>query len=293
MTNSLGGINVAAMVTDALSAVEELPEGTPGKPCWVEVATPRPEVSAEFYARLLGWEFRVGADGYRVALVDGVPVAGLYLPQGEQPSVWTLYLTVHDTTNTADRVLQLGGQVLSPPVEVPGQGGRLIAADPSGGPVGFWRRDRGWDLGAGFPGAFTWADLNTWDGPAADTFYSLLFGFETTQIGDGEIYDYTTWSLGGEGVLGRLRMGPEFPEGAQPHWMVFFEADPEVGVDLLAGRAVQHGGSVSVPPFDSPLGRTVGLRDPMGAEFSVIDRTRVVPPDPEEIGAEVDDLDDL
>ncbi|MGX7824934.1 VOC family protein [Actinokineospora sp. 24-640] len=276
------------MVTDAISAADDLPEGTPGKPCWVEVASKDPAGSAAFYSALFGWEFHIGEDGYRVAMADGVPVAGLYTPQGDQPGQWTLYLTVHDTGNTADRVLQLGGEILTEPREVPGQGGLLIAADPSGGPIGFWRQDRGWTLGTGFPGAFTWAELNTWDGEAADTFYATLFDFDITQIGDGVVYDYTTWSMRGEDVLGRLRMGKEFPRDRPPYWMVFFEAAPEIGVDALADRARTHGGTVAVPPFDSPYGRAAVLRDPRGAEFSVLDRSLTIVPD-DEIGAEVDD----
>ncbi|MFC5289360.1 VOC family protein [Actinokineospora guangxiensis] len=277
------------MVTDAISAAEELPAGTPGKPCWVEVATGDPAGSAEFYSGLFDWEYRVGDDGYRVAMVDGIPVAGLYTPQGDQPQQWTLYLTVHDTNNTAERVRQLGGEVLAEPREIPGQGGLLVAADPSGGPTGFWRQDRGWELGIGFPRAFTWAELYTWDGEAADAFYTALFGFETTQIGDGEVYDYTTWSINGDDVLGRLRMGKEFPQGRTPYWMVFFEAAPEIGVDELGRRARRLGGAVAVAPFDSPYGRTAVLRDPRGAEFCVLDRSITVEADITEIGAEIDD----
>ncbi|UVS81102.1 VOC family protein [Actinokineospora sp. UTMC 2448] len=277
------------MVTDAISAAEDLPEGTPGKPCWVEVATRDPAGSAAFYGALFGWEFRIGDDGYRVALVDGVPVAGLYTPQGDQPGEWTLYLTIHDTHNTEERVRLLGGEILAAPREIPGQGGLLVATDPSGGPIGFWRQDRGWALGTGFPGAFTWAELYTWDGAAADAFYTALFGFETTQIGDGTVYDYTTWSMNGEDVLGRLRMGKEFPRERPPYWMVFFEAAPEIGVDALAEKAAALGGTVAVPPFDSPYGRTAVLRDPRGAEFSVLDRAVTIEADESEIGAEVDD----
>lgn len=277
------------MVTDAISAADELPEGTPGKPCWVEVATGDPAGSAAFYGALFGWEFRVGEDGYRVAIADGTPVAGLYTPQGEQPQQWTLYLTVHDTENTAARVRQLGGEVLAEPREIPGQGKLLVAADPSGGPIGFWRQDRGWALGTGFPGAFTWAELCTWDGEAADAFYTALFDFETTQIGDGTVYDYTTWSMNGEDVLGRLRMGKEFPRDRKPYWMVFFEAAPEIGVDELARLARANGGTVAVAAFDTPYGRTAVLRDPRGAEFTVLDRSVVVEADETELGAEVDD----
>ncbi|MBM7772863.1 putative enzyme related to lactoylglutathione lyase [Actinokineospora baliensis] len=276
--------------TDAISAVEEVPEGTPGRPCWVEVATPDPAASSEFYRGLFGWTYRVGDDGYVMAYVEDISVAGLYTPQGGQPSQWTLYLTVHDTGNTTERVLHLGGQILTAPREIPGQGGLLIATDPSGGPIGFWRQDHGWDLGTGFPGAFTWAELNTWDGAAADEFFRHLFGFEQTQIGDGENFDYTSWRLNGDEILGRSRMGPEYPADQPPYWMVFFEVDPEIGTDATAALALRLGGRITVPPFDSPYGRAAVLADVTGAEFTVLDRSLAITVIPEEeIGAEVDD----
>ncbi|MDQ3401933.1 MAG: VOC family protein [Actinomycetota bacterium] len=278
------------MPTDALSAIDDVPDGTPGRPCWIELATPDPDASTAFYTELFGWRYRVGDDGYAMAYLDDVPVAGLYIPQGGQPSLWTLYLTVHDTGNTTERVLHLGGQVLTAPREVVGQGSLLVATDPSGGPIGFWNQDRGWNLGTGFPGAFTWAELNTWDGRAADTFFGALFDFEQTQIGDGVDVDYTMWSLDGDDVLGRLRMGPEFPPGHPPHWMVFFEVDPAVGTDATAATAAALGGAVSVAPFDSPYGRAAVLEDATGAFFTVLDRSKALTIVPEDvIGAEVDD----
>ncbi|WP_156754289.1 VOC family protein [Actinokineospora pegani] len=273
-----------------ISAIDEMPDGVPGKPCWVELATADPRSASEFYAGLLGWSFKVGDDGYVVCYVDDVPVAGMHIPQGDQPATWTLYLTVGDTDNTAERVLDLGGQVLTEPHEVPGQGGMLVAGDPSGAAVGFWRQDRDWRLGTGFPGAFTWAELNTWDGAGADAFYGSLFDFEVVQMGDGEAFDYTSWTVNGEEVLGRLRMGSEFPPGQLPHWMVFFEAHPETGTDRIANRAERLGGRVVVAPFDSPFGRAAVLADPAGAEFTVLDRSDVLPVVvEEEVGSANDD----
>ncbi|MCG8918293.1 VOC family protein [Actinokineospora sp. PR83] len=286
---NVGDQEVVIMSMDAISALEEIPDGMPGKPCWVELATPDPRTASEFYAGLFGWAFRVGEDGYVMAYVDDVPVAGLHVPLGEQPTRWTLYLSVGDTANTAERVVQLGGAVLSEPTEVPGQGGLLVAADPSGAAIGFWRQDRDRRLGTGFPGAFTWAELNTWDGAAADAFYSALFDYEVVQMGDGQAFDYTSWVVRGEEVLGRLRMGSEFPPEQEPHWMVFFEVDPLSGTDRVASRAQQLGGRVVVPPFDSPFGRAAVLADNTGAEFTVLDRTDALPVVVEdEIGAPVD-----
>jgi hypothetical protein len=40
--------------------------------------------------------------------------------------------------------------------------------------------------------------------------------------------------------------------------------------DATAAKAAELGGSVIVPPFDTPVGRIAVLSDPQGAMFSVI-----------------------
>jgi hypothetical protein len=46
--------------------------------------------------------------------------------------------------------------------------------------------------------------LNTWHGALADKIFTTLFGYRQKQIGDGVDLDYTTWSRGGQMMLGRL-----------------------------------------------------------------------------------------
>lgn len=276
----------------ASNGYRALSSGIPGLPCWVDLVSVDSRASREFYAALLGWTYQGSARGYTIALAGGLPVAGVYGPATDpaQPSTWTLYLAVHDTALATARVQQLGGQILVPPQEVSEQGSLLVAADPSGAPIGLWHQQPDWEFGTGFPGAFTWAELNTWHGEMADRFYHALFAFDQQQIGDGRRFDYTTWSLHGTEVLGRLRMGSEFPPDQVPHWMLYFAVPGEIGADRTAQRAIRLGGRVAVEPFDSPYGRTAVIEDVTGAVFTVIDSTRRITVVPEEvIGAPVDD----
>jgi uncharacterized protein len=276
----------------ASSGFRGLSPGLPGLPCWVDLVSVDSRASRDFYAALLGWTYERGARGYTMAFVGGIPVAGVYGPPADpwQPSAWTLYLMVHDAALAAARAQQLGGQIVVPPQDFAGQGELLLAADPSGAAIGLWQQKPDWEFGTGFPGAFTWAELNTWHGETADRFYQALFSFDQQQIGDGRNFDYTTWSLHGTEVLGRLRMGPEFPPDQTPHWMLYFAISGEVGADRTAQRAIRLGGRVSVQPFDSPYGRTAVIEDVTGAVFTVIDSTRRISVVPEEvIGAPVDD----
>lgn len=254
---------------------------TPGAPCWVDVSTADPAGSRDFYAGLLGWSYRIDPDPdsghYTWALLDDEPVAGLGGVPAErgQPVVWTLYLTSANINHTAWMVNQHGGQLRYGPAELPGYGSMLIGCDPSGAPIGFWQPSSSWIFRTHVPGALCRAELNTWDGAAADEFFVRMFGYRQEQIGDGVTFDYTIWSLGDYTPLGRLLMGAHCPADTAPHWLPHFAVDPAAGTDATAMRAVQLGGRIRVDPFDSRLGRLAVITDPSGAAFALIDTSQL------------------
>ncbi|MPZ65068.1 MAG: VOC family protein [Pseudonocardiaceae bacterium] len=253
----------------------------PGAPCWIDVSTPDPAGSREFYANLLGWTYRIDPDPqtghYTHALLGGRPVAGLggIAAEPQQPVVWTVYLASADIAHTAAAIEQHGGALLYGPVEVPGQGHMLIGADPTGCQTGFWQPTISWIFRYEEAGAFCLAELNTWYGTAADEFFARLFGYRQQQIGDAGRLDYTSWTLGGQTSLGRLQLGPEYPAETAPHWLPHFAIDPESGIDAETYRAVKLGGQVRVDPYDSGLGRASVIDDPFGATFALLDASRV------------------
>ena len=210
--------------------ISQHPEILPGQPVWVDLASPDRAASMDFYGGLLGWTFRTDPEsGYIIAFSDDLPVGGLFAADQYLPPGWTIHFAVGSAHNTVERVRQLGGQVVLGPVEIAGQGRLAVVLDPAGAAVGFLQPVPSWRFGTKFANTFNWAELNTWDGALADQFFHLLFDFEQEQIGDGDTYDYTTWSLHGEQVVGRLRMGPEFPADYPPHWMIYFGVDPAAG----------------------------------------------------------------
>lgn len=267
-----------------------------GMPCWIDLATTDPKASRDFYGGLFGWQYRANTSGgYVTALADDVPAAGFYrAPETDDNNAWTLYLAVRDTRHTAERVVRLGGQVVMPPQKFDGQGSLLVAADSTGATVGFWQPDSGWPFATGTKGEFRWAELNTWDGDAADKFYVDLFGYRLEQIGDGIEFDYTTWTLRGDSdpVLGRMRFGPDFPPESVPHWMIYFEVGEALGTDEATVLGLRLGARLLAEPADSPFGRFSVLEDPLGAAFTMIDTSnRYTPhaPDEDELGAANDD----
>lgn len=256
----------------------------PGSVCWIDVSSTDPAGSRDFYAGLFGWTYWVdpkpGGGQDTTALCAGRPVAGLAdIPaQAGRPVTWTLYLTSDNITHTAAVLARWGGQVLSGPVDVPGQGRVLIGADPTGGVIGFWQPTTPWTFHTITPGALFWAELDTWDGARADKFFAHLFDYRQHQIGDGRDVDYTTWTRGGQMMLGRLQMnenwaGPQTPA----YWMLHFAVDRQTGTDAAVDRVIELGGRVDIDPYDSEWGRIARVTDPAGASFALIDPHRTDP----------------
>ena len=247
-----------------------------GEPCWADLVAPDLAAAQRFYSTLFGWTFLdTGADfgHYVMCLKNGRVVAGMSppMPGAEQtPAAWSLYLMSHDLEDTAGRVDAGGGKVIVAPMDIPNNGRMLFALDPSGAAFGAW--EPGQHTGSQLfdeDGALCWAEVNTRDPDAVDTFYQALFGYRQTRVEAGEQFDYTAWSLGNaDPVAGRLTMTDAW-EGIPPHWMVYFAAaDTDRAADLVqsAGGQVQHG------PFDSPHGRIAVVVDPNGAVFTMISR---------------------
>jgi hypothetical protein len=116
-----------------------------GQPvAFFEVISPNAERAQKFYAELFGWQ--VSADpamgGY--ALVDtgageGAVGGGIGPSSGPQDAGVKIYMRVDDLDRYLDRAEQLGGQRLVPPMDLPGDFGRIaVFADPDGNPVGLW-----------------------------------------------------------------------------------------------------------------------------------------------------------
>jgi hypothetical protein len=266
------------MALGPLTTPSILPSGIP---CWVELAALDEGAAQQFYNGLFGWTYYLNRDPaapngrYLIASLGTTDVGGIYRAAPDQPSLWTINVSVHSTANAAEWVQHLGGTVTLGPVAIPNRGSILHATDPAGAPVVFWQAPADWDFGSGAPNTFASADLNTHDGEAADGFFCRLFNYTARQIGEVRGVDYVEWLMEQQPVLYRYVMGPEYPPETLPHWMVYFEVDPARGTDATAGHALMLGGRVVAEPYDTPWGRIAILADPGGAVFSIVDRTQI------------------
>ena len=246
-----------------------------GSPCWVELATADLDRTMSFYHALFGWHYQQLTDSngqeYIVALLRDEPVVG-FRPHHSNILDWTLYLAVPDLAAAGTYVGRLGGTVLEPrPHSVPGVGAKMLIDDSSGATVGLIEPGNAHVFTAGVPGALVWVEFVTRDAAPADQFFGGLFGYGQTQFGDGRTVDYMVYSVGGDSVIGRVRMDAEAPANVPPRWIAHFAVDPSLGFDRTLYNARAAGARLRFPPYDSNLGKVAVLSDPLGTRFAIID----------------------
>ncbi|MEU7552932.1 VOC family protein [Streptomyces sp. NPDC044571] len=256
----------------------EFPEGAP---CWVDAMFKDVEGAKSFYGEVLGWTFGDASSeygNYTQAYSDGKAVAAVVppMPGGDAPSQWCLYFASPDAEATAEKIKSAGGQLMMEPMQVGSFGTMVLAKEPSGAVFGVWQpgEHRGFEK-TGEPGAYAWAEVFTRDPEKADAFLKEVFPYGVQRMEPGDDpeaagMDYKIYSVGGpqNPVLGRMRMGDEFPPEIPPYIQVFF-AVPDC--DDAVATAQSRGGTLHFGPMDSPFGRFAALTDQQGAAFAVID----------------------
>lgn len=249
----------------------ELQEYAPGTPSWVDIGVPDIDAAATFYGELFGWDVAESdpeAGGYRIAHLRGRAVAGIGPQQNPGPPMWTTYVSVADASASAAAVTDAGGQLLVPAMDVMGQGVMAVCTDPGGAAFSLWQPQA--HPGAGIvnePGTLTWNELTTRDFDAAKGFYATVFGWTAHDL-DNPDMAYTEWQLDGRTIGGMMPMvGDMWPADLPNHWMVYFGS---ADTDATCTRLTELGGTVHVPPFDTPAGRISVVTDPSGAVFSII-----------------------
>jgi predicted enzyme related to lactoylglutathione lyase len=263
-------------------------------PCWADTSQPDPEAATEFYSGLFGWEFQDSMPpdspgSYFIASLKGKAVAAVGAqPEGAPPEpMWNTYVSVASADETAQKVRDAGGTIISEPFDVMDAGRMAVCMDPEGAAFCIWQSEEmpGSQL-VNEHGTVNFNVLNTRDAAAAKKFYGAVFGWGTLGLGGG----VEMWTLDGYGdhleeiqpgtkeavsevggpegfadvVASLVPIGDDQPD-TPAHWSVTFAVDD---ADAIAARAAELGGSVVVPPFDAPWVRTTVLADPAGASFS-------------------------
>lgn len=263
----------------------------PGVPCWVDTNQPDPEAAVAFYRGLFGWEFEdvmpPGSQGhYYMARLRGGDVAAVgSLPEGAPAmAAWNTYIWVESADQTAAKVVEAGGRMLSELFDVTDAGRTAVLADPEGAVFSVWQagRHRGARI-VNEPGSVNFNGLHMRDAEAARRFYKSVFGWRTMTVGDAELWtlpgygdhleerdpglreSIATFGVPGfEDVVASIDPIGGDEADIPAHWSVTFATDD---ADALAARAAELGGSVLVPPLDVPWARLTVIADPQGASL--------------------------
>ena len=243
-----------------------------GVPSWVDVAVPDLAEATAFYTGLFGWDAAdqgEEAGHYTMFSIDGASVAGMGPQQGEAGMpLWGTYLTVHDLDAALAAIGTAGGAIVMDRMDIFTSGSMAIATDTSGALVHLWQP--GDHIGServNEPNTLVWNELTTRDAAAAMAFYSAVVGWEFVPLDADDPDGYQLIRSHGRVVGGVLPMVGDDWGDLPSHWMVYFAVED---ADATAARATELGGSMSVPPFDLPVGRVAVLNDPAGNAFSVM-----------------------
>ena len=239
---------------------------TAGAPCWIDLMTSDTAAIRAFYAGLFDWtaeEPNAEFGGYFMFNgAGGQPVAGCMPAMPDSPSdIWSVYLTVEDTSKTLESALEHGGQVAVPAMQVGEAGTMGVALDPGGAAIGLWQPDQfGGIVNVGEPGLPSWFELHTQDYDAQTAFYRDVFGWNTTELMT-DPFRYTVLAHGEDQLAGIMGGGDDFG------WGVYFWTND---ADATVARATELGGKVLRAVEDTPYGRLATVADPCGARFKLM-----------------------
>jgi predicted enzyme related to lactoylglutathione lyase len=200
--------------------------------------------------------------------------------------MWNTYISVDSADETAAKVRDAGGAVLSEPFDVSDAGRMAVFADPEGAVFCVWQA--GSHKGARIVnehGAVNFNGLHTHNPDAAKSFYGAVFGWRTLALpGGAEMWTMPGYgdhlerndpglrqriaefgaTAGFEDVVANIAPLPAGEPDTPAHWDVTFGVDD---ADAIAAKATKLGGRVIVAPFDGPWVRMAVIADPQGATF--------------------------
>ncbi len=257
--------------------VESYKQGTPS---WIDLSTTDHEGAKSFYASLFGWQYQDNGVGngqyYSMAQIDGYAAGAIATQHPEEaqlgiPPHWNVYITVDDVDEVAERVPELGGNVLVAPMDVFDAGRMTVVQDLVGAIVMFWQPME--HIGAEVRdehGALTWTLMLTTDKDAAASFYSDLLNIEVAQDAMSSPDGGTVHQLlvVGQPVASIMNMPQQLVDmGVPSHWEVYFGVDD---AQAVCDAAAANGGQVYMGPAEmGPMGTIGYMQDPQGAQFGV------------------------
>lgn len=242
-----------------------------GTPTWVDLMSPDPEASRNFYHALFGWEYDIGGPefgGYATARIGSRSTAGIggQMPGAPPaPAMWQLYFASNDLKADVAKAEKLGAKTLYPAMEVGTFGGMVGLADPTGAMFNFWKAGShiGYQV-TDEPGSVTWLELYSPDAKKARDFYMGMLGASADPMPGGMEYYVLKH---GESMLGGIMQIDPAWGNLPPFWVSYFAV---ASADEAAATILKHGGKIQGKIDDTPFGRMASAVDPQGAQFKIL-----------------------
>ena len=250
-----------------------------GRPVWYELMTTDTGAAEAFYAKVIGWRaspFDGSPDPYTIFKTRrDAGVAGLMKrPEGmNMPPFWAMYVGVPNFEDAVAHIKRLGGNELSPVVDVPTVGRLQMMTDPQGAAFYIIQPTSSEERPEAAPelGEASWHELMTTDAPAAMQFYREVFGWQPSEAMDmGPIGTYQMFNRP-HGMIGGMMNRPPELAHVPPNWSIYFLVDD---INAAVERVKANGGQILNGPMEVPGGDwVVNAMDPQGAAFSMHAKT--------------------
>lgn len=243
-----------------------------GEFCWINILTPNPAESKEWFGKVLGWTYQDLAGMGDSILVNGHQIGGLFdlnspnTPPGTPPLIGVMVKS-DDADATSAKANSIGGSA-KPAFDIMDAGRMAEIKDPSGAQIDVWQpmKQPGTDADKAHHGAPSWYENYANDPKVSAKFYTDLFGW-TADVMPMPGMEYTIFSFNGVQIAGMMALTGDMKD-VQPYWSIYFTVDD---IEKTAALAAELGGTVFVPPMDIPqVGRFAGLISPQGVRFHAI-----------------------
>jgi hypothetical protein len=253
---------------------------------WYELMTKDTDAASNFYGKVIGWtstasgqpgmDYRFFSSGDGGDPKDGVGGYLAITPEmeagGARPA-WVGYIAVDDVDASVDSIMQTGGSLLMPAMDIEGIGRMAMVADPQGAPFYVMKgasdeTSHAFAATAPKNGHCAWNELATTDPEAAKAFYGAQFGWTKDgemDMGPMDKYEFLKAS-DGRFALGAVM--PKMPEMPVSAWTFYFRV-PDI--DAAVDSVKAGGGTILVEPMEIPGGDySLNAMDPQGVAFGLV-----------------------
>jgi predicted enzyme related to lactoylglutathione lyase len=188
-------------------------------------------------------------------------------PRPGTGAAWIGYIEVDDVDATAKLIERLGGAVHVLPRDVVDVSRYSIFADPQTARLGLlkWARPmQRKPATIASTGRVGWHELLAEDSKKAWTFYSEVFGWQSTNAEIGDMGTYKLFSSGGQTMGGIVTKASVLPSS---RWLYYFNVED---IHSAAERVKAAGGQIFNGPVELPSGNSmIQCKDPQGAVFAL------------------------